>query len=109
MEMPAFDNDKLMSVCSTLLSFDGLSNAFHITAINGGRHVNPLFAGSTVFAWSEVLEREELSNRTDVGALRIRTVATRDRPCADYPYKKNDGAYEDAVILDLDYWALMPR
>ena len=27
------------------LSFNGLANAFHITAINGGRHVAPLFAG----------------------------------------------------------------
>ncbi len=37
------------------LSFNGLANAFHIAAINGGRHVAPLFAGATVFAWSEVL------------------------------------------------------
>src|ERR1700726_4930422 len=32
------------------LSFNGLANAFHIAAINGGRHVSPLFAGMTVFA-----------------------------------------------------------
>ena len=38
------------------LSFNGLANAFHIAAINGGRHVAPLFAGDTVFAWSEILE-----------------------------------------------------
>jgi 2-methylfumaryl-CoA hydratase len=91
------------------LSFNGLANAFHIAAINGGRHVNPLFAGSTVFAWSEVLAQAELPGRNDVGALRIRTTATKDRPCADFPYKKNDGAYEDAVILDLDYWVVLPR
>ena len=36
------------------LSFNGLANAFHIAAINGGRHVAPLFAGDTVFAWSEI-------------------------------------------------------
>jgi 2-methylfumaryl-CoA hydratase len=91
------------------LSFNGLANAFHITAINGGRHVNPLFGGSTVFAWSEVLARAEIAGRGDIGALRIRTVATKDRPCADFPDKKNDGAYEDAVILDLDYWVVLPR
>ena len=28
--------------------------------INGGRHVAPLFAGNTVFAWSEVLAKAEL-------------------------------------------------
>ena len=38
------------------LSFNGLANAFHVAAINGGRHVAPLFAGDTVFAWSEVLD-----------------------------------------------------
>ena len=39
------------------LSFNGLANAFHVAAINGGRHVAPLFAGDTVFAWSQVIER----------------------------------------------------
>ena len=90
------------------LSFNGLANAFHIAAINGGRHVAPLFAGRTVFAWSEVLAKSELSGRSDVGALRLRTVATADRPCRDFPYKSGED-YDAAVILDLDYWALIPR
>jgi len=90
------------------LSFNGLANAFHVTAINGGRHVAPLFAGLTVFAWSEVLAKTELPGRRDVGALRLRTVATKDRPCADYPLRAGD-ADDPAVILDLDYWVLMPR
>ena len=91
------------------LSFNGLANAFHVTAINGGRHVNPLFAGCTVFAWSEVLACAEIPGRHDIGALRLRTVATKDWPCPDFPYKKKDGAYEDAVLLDLDYWVVVPR
>jgi 2-methylfumaryl-CoA hydratase len=90
------------------LSFNGLGNAFHVAAINGGRHVAPLFAGLTVFAWSEVLETAELPGRSDVGALRLRTVATKDRPCPDFPFKDGDD-YDPAVILDLDYWALMPK
>jgi len=90
------------------LSFNGLSNAFHIAAINGGRHVAPLFAGLTVFAWSEVLETASLPGRDDVGALRLRTVATKDRPCADFPLKDGED-YDPAVILDLDYWVLMPK
>jgi 2-methylfumaryl-CoA hydratase len=90
------------------LSFNGLANAFHIAAINGGRHVAPLFAGGTVFAWSEVLDKSELPGRSDVGALRLRTVATCDRPCADFPFKAGDD-YDPAVLLDLDYWALIPR
>src|ERR1700689_1518010 len=47
------------------LSFNGLANAFHIAAINGGRHVNPLFAGDTVFAWSQVLDKAEIHGRKD--------------------------------------------
>jgi 2-methylfumaryl-CoA hydratase len=90
------------------LSFNGLANAFHVAAINGGRHVAPLFAGLTVFAWSEVLATAELPGRRDVGALRLRTVATKDRPCADFPLRAGD-ADDPAVILDLDYWVLMPR
>jgi 2-methylfumaryl-CoA hydratase len=90
------------------LSFNGLANAFHVAAINGGRHVAPLFAGDTVFAWTEVLDVQELPGRKDAGALRLRTIATKDRPCADHPYKNSD-EYETGVILDLDYWALIPR
>src|SRR5580698_5484372 len=90
------------------LTFNGLANAFHVAAINGGRHVAPLFAGGTVFAWSEVLAKAELPGRNDVGALRLRTVATNDKPCGDFPLKTGDD-YDPAVLLDLDYWVLMPR
>ena len=90
------------------LSFNGLANAFHVAAINGGRHVAPLFAGLTVFAWSEVLGVAEIPGRGDVGALRLRTVAAKDHPCADFP-RLADGRDHPAVILDLDYWVLVPR
>jgi 2-methylfumaryl-CoA hydratase len=90
------------------LSFNGLANAFHIAAINGGRHVAPLFAGDTLFAWSEVLETAALPGRDDVGALRVRTVATKNRPCSDFPWREGEG-YEPHVVLELDYWALAPR
>ena len=90
------------------LSFNGLGNAFHVAAINGGRHVSPLFAGLTVFAWSEVLETANVPGRSDVGALRLRTIATKDKPCDDFPAKIGK-EYDPAVILDLDYWVLMPR
>ncbi len=89
------------------LTFNGFGNAFHIAAINGGRHVSPLFAGDTVHAWSEVVEMAELPGRADMGALRLRTVAAKV-PCADFPLKEGD-ADHPAVLLDLDYWVLMPR
>ncbi len=87
------------------LSFNGLANAFRIAGINAGRHVAPLFAGGTVFAWSEIIGKVP---HDDLGALRIVTRATRDLPCADYPVE--DGTAEKpGVILELDYWALIPR
>jgi 2-methylfumaryl-CoA hydratase len=91
------------------LSFNGLANGFCIAAINGGRHTAPLYAGDTVYAWSEVLETMELPGRADLGALRLRTVATKDQPCAEFPDKGEDGKDAVSVILDFDYTVLMPR
>jgi 2-methylfumaryl-CoA hydratase len=91
------------------LSFNGLANAFHIAAINGGRHVAPCFGGDTVYAWSEVLEKAELPGRRDVGALRARLVAVKNRSCADFPLRNAAGEYVDGVILDLDLWLVLPR
>ena len=91
------------------LSFNGLANAFHVAAINAGRHVAPCFAGDTVYAWSEVLAKAELPGRTDVGALRVRLVAVKNAHCADYPLQDSTGQYAPSVILDLDAWLLLPR
>jgi 2-methylfumaryl-CoA hydratase len=90
------------------LSYNGLANAFKVAAINGGRHVAPTFAGDTVYAWSEVLDKMPLPGCSDLGALRLRTVATKDHACASFPYKNSDGKYDSAVVLDLDYDVLMP-
>lgn len=91
------------------LSFNGLGNAFHLAAINGGRHVAPCFAGDTVYAWSEVLEKAEIPGRNDVGALRVRLVAVKNATCASFPLKRDNGEYAEGVILDLDAWFLLPR
>ena len=89
------------------LAFNGLANAGQMIAINGGTHCNPLFSGDTIHAWSEVIDKAELSDT--VGALRLRLVATKDRACADYPYKGEDGKYLPDVLLDFDYWAAIPK
>jgi len=90
------------------MSFNGLGNAVHVAAINGGRHVAPCFAGDTVYAWSEVIDKAEVPGRLDLGALRVRAVATKDRPCADFPLMDGD-RHADGVLLDLDWWLLVPR
>lgn len=89
------------------LAFNGLANAAQMIAINGGTHCNPLFAGDTIYAWSEVLDKAVLSDT--VGALRLRLVATKDKPCADFPLKGEDGRYLNETLLDFDYWAAIPR
>jgi 2-methylfumaryl-CoA hydratase len=91
------------------ISFNGLANALNIAAINGGRHTSPTFAGDTLYAWSEILDRQALPDTADFGALRIRTVALKDRAAHDFPYKDAAGAYDPAVVLDFDYTVLMPR
>ena len=85
------------------LSFNGLANGFRIAAINGGKHLNPCFAGDTVYAWTKVAEKITLPNRRDCGALRLVTYATKDRPCAGFPADGSD------VVLEFDYTAILPR
>ena len=105
-------------------------HAFHIHAVgkceppkfeSAGPHFNPdttkhglmnpegPHAGDTIYAWSEVLDKAELPGRSDLGALRLRTFAVKDRACADFPRVKADGSLEDGVVLDMDYWVALPR
>jgi 2-methylfumaryl-CoA hydratase len=91
------------------LSFNGLANAFHVAAINGGRHVAPAFAGDTVYAWSEVLEKAEIAGRSDIGALRIRLIAIKNLAAGTFSGATGAGQYAEGVILDLDAWLALPR
>ena len=86
------------------LSFNGLANAQCVVAINAGAHANPCFSGDTVRAWTEVLDKAKTADPT-VGALRLRLVATKG---AAGTLKGEDGKYHADVLLDLDYWALVP-
>ena len=88
------------------LSFNGLANAQMIAGLNGGAHANPCLAGETIRAWSEVLDKSETA-APGVGAIRLRLVATK----GGEPFELRDdaGKYRPEVLLDLDYWALMPR
>ena len=88
------------------LSFNGLANAQMIVALNAGAHANPCFAGDTVRAWSEVLDRAE-TTAPGVGALRLRLVAVK-QGAAPFALRGADGKYLPEVLLDLDYWALVP-
>jgi 2-methylfumaryl-CoA hydratase len=91
------------------LSFNGLENALFLAGINAGRHVAPCFAGDTIYAWSEILDKQPAPTRQDWGFLRLRTVAAKDHACADFPDKQADGSYDPSILLDLDYWVAVPR
>ena len=86
------------------LSFNGLANAQMMVGLNAGAHANPCFAGDTLRAWSEVLDMAE-TPAPGVGAIRLRLVATKG---AAGELRGDDGKYLPEVLLDLDYWALMP-
>jgi 2-methylfumaryl-CoA hydratase len=88
------------------LSFNGLANAQMMVALNAGAHANPCFAGDTVRAWSEVLDRAETA-APGVGALRLRLVAVKQGAGA-FALRDGAGKYLPEVLLDLDYWALVP-
>lgn len=89
------------------LSFNGLANAQMIAALNAGVHANPCFAGDTVRAWSEVLDKAPTA-APGVGALRLRLVAVK-AGAAPFALRGEDGKYLPEVLLDLDYWALIPQ
>ncbi|MEC7670150.1 MAG: hypothetical protein VX622_13850, partial [Pseudomonadota bacterium] len=76
-----------------------------IVGLNGGAHANPCFSGLTIKAWSEVLDKAETA-APGVGAIRLRLVAVSDASVGEL--KGEDGKYLPQVLLDLDYWALMP-
>ena len=89
------------------ISFNGLSNAFKVIAINGGTHASPCFAGKTVFAWSKIIEKVDVSDT--LGALRIRTNGLGDAQPYQFQHQDQNGKFNSDVLLSLDYWVLVPK
>ncbi|MGF1650086.1 MAG: MaoC family dehydratase [Hyphomicrobiaceae bacterium] len=91
------------------LSFNGLGNAFSVAGINAGRHLSPAFAGDTLYAWSQVLDKAAVSGRSDLGVLRLRLVAAKNMPCGQFPTEPAPaGPGTAGVVLDLDLWCVIP-
>jgi len=96
------------------LAMNGLENAACMLAWNGGAHVNPSFAGDTIYAWSEVLEKALLAGREDAGALRVRLSAAKNVDPAREPFtarvKGEKGDEPDPrLVLELDCWLAVAR
>jgi 2-methylfumaryl-CoA hydratase len=93
------------------LSQNGLGTALRIAAWNGGAHVGPTFAGDTLRAFTEVVEKAEVPGRRDVGALRLRLSAVKNVAASELEAVPPllSGTKEPRIVLELDYWALLPR
>jgi 2-methylfumaryl-CoA hydratase len=96
------------------LSFNGLENVLGILAFNAGAHASPTFAGDTIYAFTEVLDTAELPGCPEAGALRLRLVGVKNVDLQAEPVTlkiEKDGkqVYHPSVVLDLDYWALIPK
>jgi 2-methylfumaryl-CoA hydratase len=79
------------------LAHNGLENAVAMLAWNGGAHVSPCFAGDTIYAASEVLDKQPLAGRADAGALRVKLTAVKHADPAPMP------------VLELDCWLAVAR
>lgn len=100
------------------LAHNGLENRLGPAAINAGAHANPTYAGDTLYAYTEVLEKADIPQHPKLGALRLRLVAVKNRnPAAeerfeaqtDHPTRAGVRVYDPAVVLDLDYWEVVAR
>jgi len=85
------------------LSFNGLGNAFHIAAINGGRHISPTFAGDTLYAGSQIIDKAYISRHSDIGAIRMQLTAAKNKPISQLSEDDLD------CVLEFDIWVLLPK
>jgi 2-methylfumaryl-CoA hydratase len=90
---------------------NGLGTVLRVAAWNGGAHVTPTFAGDTLRAFTEVVDKQEVPGRRDVGALRLRLNAVKNITSAELPSVASlmSGTKDPRIVLELDYWALLPR
>lgn len=101
----------IISLCRSL-SHNGLANAQWLAAINGGTHLNPCYAGNTIYAVTQVQNKYELG--FGLGALRLRTIgfknvqwkSIQEQVCSATNPKTD---FPENVVLDLDYTVLIPN
>lgn len=98
------------------LSFNGFEGVLRILAWNSGVYPNPVFGGDTVYAFTDVLDKVPIAGRDDLGALRLRLVAVKNQDPSNRPLEVKlpgngaaQGAYDDSVVLDLDYYVLIAK
>ena len=100
----------VISICRSL-AYDGLENCLGMLAINGGRHVSPVFADDTISCATTIVDTYPLDGQ--IGALRLRTVGAKNiESTAEIEFPEGEverPTYSRNVVLDLDYTVTVPR
>lgn len=98
------------------LSFNGLENALGILGWNSGSHIAPMFAGDTLYAWSDIIDKKDIPGNDRFGALRVGLVGVKnvDPTQKEMKLKFIDPdigkeQYHPNVVFYLDYYLLMPK
>ncbi|GAA4355888.1 MaoC family dehydratase [Kangiella marina] len=100
----------IISICRSI-SHNGLANAQWVAAINAGSHLNPSFAGDTIYAATQVVKTADLG--AGFGAMRLRTLGYKNnswkalRPQFEKAVSEKSKLHDD-FVLDIDYTVLIP-
>lgn len=99
-------------------SHSGIENRAGIAAINAGTHANPIYAGDTVYSFTDILEKGEPAEGGDWAPVRMRLVVVKNQnPAAsdetfelmvENPARPGRQRHNPAVVLDLDFWEWLP-
>lgn len=92
------------------IAHDGLENVLRMAAWNRAV-TRPALVGDTIRAWTEVLGRAELPGQARLGAVRLRLVAIKNADPAQQRVERAlpDGSLDPRVVVELDWWGLVPR
>lgn len=98
------------------IAFNGFENVLRILAWNGGTHANPTYSGDTLYAFTDVIEKQDIPGQKKAGALRLRLIAVKNQnpETEELEIKVKDEekgreVYHKNVVLDLDYTVLIPK
>ncbi len=100
----------IISLCRSL-THNGLGNGLWLAAIHGGTHANPSFAGDTIYAKSQIVDKGAFDSRPDVGWLRLKTWGIKNCQPRELESVKDaaTGKFNPQVVLELDYSVLMAK
>lgn len=101
----------IMSLCRAH-SHNGLANGLWLATINAGSHINPSFAGDTIYSQSIIVDKGEFDGRNDIGWVRVKSYGFKNCPPAEMEQAMSQQPVDkknDKLVLELDYTLLMPR